>query len=189
MAEKGNEVVDMPKWDVALALLVRDEYQHKGEALDIDDITRLAREHAIRFDDIMETVFALCIHGQWRYVDATGNARSITQDEVDKTITVTATYTDDQGGSESPTSSATLAVGNVVDAGGATIADDATAAEAVMATASYSDADTRANWCTKCTLRETKKAVARKAQLVHEASRRVHSVHRPYPQDARSVLC
>jgi hypothetical protein len=84
MAENGNEVVDMPKWDVALALLVRDEYQHKGKALDIDDITRLAREHAIRFDDIMETVFALCIHGQWRYVDATGNARSITQDEVDK---------------------------------------------------------------------------------------------------------
>lgn len=77
-------VEDRPKWDVALASLVRDEYQNTGSALEIDDITRLAREHAIRFDDIMETVFALCIHGQWRYVDATGNAKLITQNEVNR---------------------------------------------------------------------------------------------------------
>jgi len=82
MVENGDETVDVPKWDVALASLIRDECQQKGDALDISDITRLAREHAIRFDDIMETVFALCIHGQWRYVDAAGNARPITQEEV-----------------------------------------------------------------------------------------------------------
>jgi len=83
MAE-NEEVVDVPKWDVALASLMRDECRQKGSALDIADITRLSRENSIRFDDIMETVFALCIHGQWRYVDASGNARSITQEEVDK---------------------------------------------------------------------------------------------------------
>ena len=32
----------------------------------------------------METVFALCIHGQWRYNDANGVAHLITQDEVNK---------------------------------------------------------------------------------------------------------
>jgi hypothetical protein len=84
MGQGGDEAVNIPKWDVALASLMREECLHKGAALMIEDISRLAREHAIRFDDMMETMFSLCIHGQWRYVDATGNARSITQDEVNR---------------------------------------------------------------------------------------------------------
>jgi hypothetical protein len=84
MGEENDAGIEMPKWDVALASLVRDECINKGAALTIEDFSRIAREHSIRFDDIMETVFALCIHGQWRYNDADGGARLITQDEVNK---------------------------------------------------------------------------------------------------------
>lgn len=84
MAENSNDVAGVPNWDVALASLIRDECQSQGGSLSIADFSRLAREHAMRFDDIMETVFALCIHGQWRYTDADGNARPITQEEVNR---------------------------------------------------------------------------------------------------------
>ena len=84
MVENNNDVVEAPKWDLALASLIRDECQRKGGSLNIENFSQLAREHAIRFDDIMETVFALCIHGQWRYTDAKGNARPISQEEVNR---------------------------------------------------------------------------------------------------------
>jgi len=74
----------IPKWDVALASLIKDEYVKKAVPLNIDDFSRISRIHSIRFDDIMETVFALCIHGQWRYVDAGGQIHSITQEEVNR---------------------------------------------------------------------------------------------------------
>jgi len=84
MCENNDPGIEIPKWDVALASLIRDECGNKGGALSIDDFSRIARENSIRFDDIMETVFALCIHGQWRYNDASGTAHLITQDEVNK---------------------------------------------------------------------------------------------------------
>lgn len=84
MGEDTNDRIEVPKWDVALASLIRDACASKGSALTIEDFSSIAREHAIRFDDIMETVFALCIHGQWRYTDANGAAHLITQDEVNK---------------------------------------------------------------------------------------------------------
>jgi len=84
MVENSKDGLDIPAWDVALASLIRDVCREKGEALTIADFSLLAREHAIRFDDIMETVFALCIHGQWRYCGADGHARPITQDEVNR---------------------------------------------------------------------------------------------------------
>lgn len=84
MAEGSDDGQDKPKWDVALASLAQEECQQKGGTLNIDDFSRLARDNAIRFDDIMETVFALCIHKQWRYVDSDGNIRAISQDEVNR---------------------------------------------------------------------------------------------------------
>ena len=84
MVENNEEVTGMPDWDVALASLIRDECRSQGGTLGIEDFSRLARVHSIRFDDIMETVFSLCIHGQWRYTDANGNARPITREEVNR---------------------------------------------------------------------------------------------------------
>jgi len=84
MTGHDNEEIDVPAWDVALASLIREEYLKRGAALMISDFSHLAREHAIRFDDIMETVFALCINGQWRYTGADGNVRAISQDEVNR---------------------------------------------------------------------------------------------------------
>lgn len=73
-----------PKWDVALEALVREECAIKGEALRLADFLRLAKAHAIRFDDIMDTVFRLVIHGAWRYEDEAHVARAITQDEMNR---------------------------------------------------------------------------------------------------------
>ena len=73
-----------PKWDVALEALVREECQKRGEALRLADFRRLAQEHAIRFDDIMDTLFRLVIHAEWSYQRADGTEHQITQDEVNR---------------------------------------------------------------------------------------------------------
>jgi hypothetical protein len=72
-----------PKWDVALASLARDEYRSKAAPLTLDDFHRLAREHAIRLDDIMETMFLLAINGEWKYLDASGKEKSLDQATLD----------------------------------------------------------------------------------------------------------
>ena len=46
---------DMPKWDVALAALSRDEFRKKARPLTLNDFRGLAKKHATRLDDIMET--------------------------------------------------------------------------------------------------------------------------------------
>ena len=79
-----NDAFDAPKWDEALAGLIGDEYAKKQTPLTIDDFAALARRYSIRFDDIMETVFKLCIHDVWSYQTADGTAQKITQDMVDR---------------------------------------------------------------------------------------------------------
>ena len=75
---------NMPKWDVALASLVADAYRHKGAPLALEDFRGLASQHAIRFDDIMETMFLLVIHGQWNYCDRSGQAQKLDQETLDR---------------------------------------------------------------------------------------------------------
>ena len=74
---------DMPKWDVALAALARDEFRKKARPLMLDDFRGLAREHAFRLDDIMETMFLLVIHKEWVYTDRTGKEQVMEQDTLD----------------------------------------------------------------------------------------------------------
>jgi hypothetical protein len=74
---------EVPKWDVALAALTREEADKLGSGLRIADFQRLAAQHAIRFDDIMVTMFELVIQGEWRYEQPDGVARPITRDEVE----------------------------------------------------------------------------------------------------------
>lgn len=73
-----------PMWDVALAALVKEENRKLERPLLTDDFLRLAKKHAIRFDDIMDTVLRMVIHGEWVYTTAQGKVHPITQDEVDK---------------------------------------------------------------------------------------------------------
>ena len=74
---------DMPKWDVALASLASDEYRRKSAPLNLDDFRELAKQHTIRLDDIMETMFLLAIHDKWHYLDANGQHRPLDQETLD----------------------------------------------------------------------------------------------------------
>ncbi len=75
--------IEIPKWDIALAGLARETSRRLGRALTLDDFRGLAREHAIRLDDIMVTLFQLVIHGEWEYRDASGRRRALDQDTLD----------------------------------------------------------------------------------------------------------
>jgi len=74
---------DQPKWDVALAALARDAFQKNAAPLVLDDFRHLASEHAIRFDDIMESMFQLAINGEWKYTDSSGNEQTLDQATLD----------------------------------------------------------------------------------------------------------
>ena len=70
------------KWDVALEALAKEEAKLLSRDLQIDDFVKLAREHAIRFDDIMVTMFELVLQGHWAYLDESSNIKKISRDEI-----------------------------------------------------------------------------------------------------------
>lgn len=74
---------EIPKWDIALAALANEIAENSGKVLTLEDFKQIAQKYAIRFDDIMVTMFELCIHEQWQYQDAEGNDRVISREEVD----------------------------------------------------------------------------------------------------------
>ena len=74
---------NMPKWDVALAALASDEFRKKASPLSLSDFRNLAKEHAIRLDDIMETLFLLAINREWVYTDRTGTEQALDQATLD----------------------------------------------------------------------------------------------------------
>jgi hypothetical protein len=73
---------EVPKWDVALAALVKEEFSKTGRGLTIEDFKRLATQHATRFDDIMVTVFELTLNGEWNYRETNGAVRRLARKEV-----------------------------------------------------------------------------------------------------------
>mgnify|MGYP000408648948 CR=1 FL=1 len=75
---------DMPKWDVAIASMAQDQFRKKTHPLTLDDFRSLAREHAMRLDDIMETMFLLVIHGEWAYRDRLGQLQQLDQQTLDR---------------------------------------------------------------------------------------------------------
>ncbi len=70
---------DMPKWDVALAALAGDEFRKKASPLTLNGFRDLAKKHAIRLDDIMETMFLLAINREWAYTDRPGKEQPLDQ--------------------------------------------------------------------------------------------------------------
>lgn len=73
---------EIPQWDVAIEALIREEFQKQRRFLLIADFDRLAQQYAIRFDDIIATVFALAVHGKWIYLDEHGTAQALTRERV-----------------------------------------------------------------------------------------------------------
>lgn len=73
-----------PKWDVALEALLTEEYDERGMEMRVADFKRLACEYDIRFDDIVNTLFRMCIDGAWQYRDGSGQERPITQQDYDR---------------------------------------------------------------------------------------------------------
>jgi hypothetical protein len=73
---------EVPQWDVAIEALIREEFQRHRRFLLIADFDRLAQQYAIRFDDIITTVFQLAVHGKWIYLDEHGTAQSLTRERV-----------------------------------------------------------------------------------------------------------
>ncbi len=74
---------NMPRWDIALAALASDEYRKTNQPLTLDDFHHLAKQHAIRLDDIMETMFLLVINGEWIYTDSNDQPQALDQDTLD----------------------------------------------------------------------------------------------------------
>ncbi len=75
---------DRPKWDIALEALLNEELDKRQQPLVVDDLQRLAVLHSIRFDDILDTLMLMCIHGDWRYQDAQGNVQEISEQDYDE---------------------------------------------------------------------------------------------------------
>jgi hypothetical protein len=90
--------IEIPKWDVALEALVLEEYAKLNCPLKVDDFHNLSIEYSIRFDDIMETVFALTLEGKWTYQDQNGRDKEITQDMVDDLYVNARLHEDDVRG-------------------------------------------------------------------------------------------
>ena len=74
-----EEPIAVPKWDVALEAMIKEEHGKLGRPLTLDDFRRLAQQYTIRLDDIMVTLFELCVRELWQYRDADGKARKITR--------------------------------------------------------------------------------------------------------------
>ena len=72
--------IQIPKWDVALEALVKEEHQKLARPLHLEDFQRLAQQYTIRLDDIMVTLFELCIQGLWQYRSDDGKQRDITRE-------------------------------------------------------------------------------------------------------------
>lgn len=74
----------VPPWDVALEGLMKETFRQTGTPLRIADFGRLARDHTIRFDDLMATAFELVFHHRWRYEDPSGTAHLLTRQMVQR---------------------------------------------------------------------------------------------------------
>ena len=76
----SGEPIQIPKWDVALEALLKEEHQKLGRPLYHRDFQRLAQHYAIRLDDIMVTLFELRIHGLWDYRENENRSQEITRE-------------------------------------------------------------------------------------------------------------
>ena len=79
-----EEPIAVPKWDVALEAMATEEYAKLGRPLTLEDYRRLAQQYTIRLDDIMVTLFELCIYSRWQYRNSAGEPREISRELLDE---------------------------------------------------------------------------------------------------------
>lgn len=75
---------ETPKWDVALAALLNEEHAKKNAGLVLDDLQSMAKQHGIRFDDIMDTLLIMCAEHAWEYQDKNGLIKPICHADIDE---------------------------------------------------------------------------------------------------------
>ncbi len=79
-----HDLSNVPKWDIALEALAKEEAKKLNRDLTIDDFLQLARQHAIRFDDIMVTMFELVLNDRWAYMNKEHEVSEITRSDVNE---------------------------------------------------------------------------------------------------------
>ena len=88
--------LDQPKWDVALEALLNEEFARIASPIKVENLQRLAVLHSIRFDDLLDTLMLMCIHGEWNYQNAQGGAQQISEEDYD-TLFESGGRTTDEG--------------------------------------------------------------------------------------------
>jgi hypothetical protein len=73
---------DIPKWDVALESLIKDEYVRLGRPLKMQDFKQIGSEYKIRFDDIMHTLCQLVTHNMWRQTGTDEQGSAVSDDRL-----------------------------------------------------------------------------------------------------------
>jgi len=81
---KDVAMKDIPKWDVALESLVKDEYAKLGKPLDLADFKRLGKEYSIRFDDMMHTLCQLVVNDEWSQQGTDEQGNPVSADALDE---------------------------------------------------------------------------------------------------------
>ncbi|MEW5757171.1 MAG: hypothetical protein AB1810_12800 [Pseudomonadota bacterium] len=82
--ESTENPMDVPKWDIALEALLVEEFHKKETPVTLDDMRRLATLHAIRFDDIIDSLLVMCLEGVWKYTDEAGRVQPISAEDVER---------------------------------------------------------------------------------------------------------
>ncbi|MCB1754372.1 MAG: hypothetical protein KDJ38_02550 [Gammaproteobacteria bacterium] len=71
---------DMPRWDEAIAGMVKEEFRNKNAPLVMTDFRRLAKDYDFRLDDIMETMFLMVMHEAWAYQASASDQKELTHE-------------------------------------------------------------------------------------------------------------
>lgn len=69
-----DQPTDEPLWDVALEALLTETYEGHGAPLRLEQLRQLAVVHAIRLDDILDTLCRLAEQRQWTFLAPGGQA-------------------------------------------------------------------------------------------------------------------
>ena len=56
---------EIPKWDVALEAVAKDQFEKQGKPMNLADFKQLCKEYQVRFDDMMHSLSQLVANDMW----------------------------------------------------------------------------------------------------------------------------